>query len=70
VETPGFPNRERFGPLLGRIVVDPDLVARRLLGAVDRGRVEITVPRWYAPAAWAQALAPGLLARARSRTGP
>jgi NAD(P)-dependent dehydrogenase (short-subunit alcohol dehydrogenase family) len=70
VETPGFPNRERFGPLLGRIVVDPDLVARRLLGAVDRGRVEITVPRWYAPAGWAQALAPGLLARARSRTGP
>lgn len=69
VETPGFRHRDRFGPLLGRIVVDPDLVARRLLGAVDHGRVEITVPRWYAPAGWVQALAPGLLARARSRAG-
>jgi NAD(P)-dependent dehydrogenase (short-subunit alcohol dehydrogenase family) len=69
VETPGFPHRDRFGPLLGRIVADPELVAKRLLGAVDHGRVEITVPRWYAPAGWLQALAPGLLARARSRAG-
>jgi NAD(P)-dependent dehydrogenase (short-subunit alcohol dehydrogenase family) len=69
VETPGFPNRERFGPLLGRIVIEPEVVAKRLLAAVDHGRVEVTVPRWYAPAGWFQALAPGLLARARSRAG-
>ncbi len=69
VETPGFPHRDRFGPLLGRIVVEPELVAKRLLGAVEHGRVEVTVPHWYAPAGWFQALAPGLLARARSRVG-
>jgi NAD(P)-dependent dehydrogenase (short-subunit alcohol dehydrogenase family) len=69
VETPGFPHRDRFGPLLARIVVDPELVARRLIGAVEHGRVEITVPRWYAPAGWFQSLAPGLMARARSRAG-
>ena len=28
-------------------------------GAVDKGKREIVVPRWYRPAAWAQALAPG-----------
>jgi NAD(P)-dependent dehydrogenase (short-subunit alcohol dehydrogenase family) len=66
VETPGFPQGNRFG-LLSRLVIEPELVARRLLAAVDHGRVEITVPRWYAPAGWFQALAPGLLARARSR---
>jgi NAD(P)-dependent dehydrogenase (short-subunit alcohol dehydrogenase family) len=67
VETPGFPHRDRFGPLLGRIVVEPELVARRLLAAVDHGRVEVTVPRWYAPAGWLQSLAPGALARLRGR---
>ena len=68
VETEGFPQRERLGPLLGRVVVDPPLVARRLLAAVDHDRREITVPRWYRPAAWVQALAPGAVASARART--
>jgi NAD(P)-dependent dehydrogenase (short-subunit alcohol dehydrogenase family) len=67
VETEGFPQRARFGPLAARIVVDPPLVVDRLLEAVEHGRREIVVPRWYRPAAWVQALAPGALARLRSR---
>jgi NAD(P)-dependent dehydrogenase (short-subunit alcohol dehydrogenase family) len=67
VETEGFQQRERFGPLLSKIVVDPPFVVRRLLEAVDKDKREITVPRWYRAASWVQALAPGLVARARSR---
>lgn len=69
VETEGFPQRSRFGPLASRIVVDPPFVVRRLLDAVDRDKREIFVPRWYRAAAWAQAAAPGLAARVRSRRG-
>jgi NAD(P)-dependent dehydrogenase (short-subunit alcohol dehydrogenase family) len=67
VETPGFPQQTRLGPLLGRLVAEPQLVVDRLLDAVDNNKREIFVPRWYRPAAWVQALAPGLLARIRSR---
>jgi NAD(P)-dependent dehydrogenase (short-subunit alcohol dehydrogenase family) len=68
VETPGFPQRERFGPLLSRaIVVDPPFVAGRILAAVDKDRREIVVPRWYRPPALLQALVPGLFARLRGR---
>ena len=68
VETEGFPQRERFPAALHRLVADPALVVERVLGAVDRGKREIVVPRWYRPAAWVQALAPGALASARART--
>lgn len=67
VETEGFPQGGRFGPLGSRLVAEPPLVVERLLAAVDRDRREITVPRWYRPAAWVQALAPGLLARLRAK---
>jgi hypothetical protein len=67
VETEGFPQRVRFGPLLARLVVDPSFVAERILRAVASDRREITVPRWYRPAAWAQALLPGVLASFRVR---
>jgi len=67
VETPGFPQRTRFGALGGRLVVDPPLVAERIVAAVERDRREVFVPRWYRPAAWAQALFPGLVANARGR---
>jgi NAD(P)-dependent dehydrogenase (short-subunit alcohol dehydrogenase family) len=67
VETPGFPQRGRFGPLHSRIVVDPPFVVRRLLSAVEHDKREIFVPRWYRVAALAQALAPGLVGRLRSR---
>ena len=49
------------------MVVTPELVARRIVEAVEHGRREIVVPRWYRPAAWVQSLAPGALARARGR---
>jgi uncharacterized protein len=68
VETEGFPQRERFGPLASRLVVDPPLVVQRLLEAIDKDKREIFVPRWYRVAAWAQALAPALVANARART--
>jgi NAD(P)-dependent dehydrogenase (short-subunit alcohol dehydrogenase family) len=67
VETPGFPQQTRLGQLLGRLVAEPQLVVDRLLDAVDNNKREIFVPRWYRPAAWVQAFAPGLLARIRSR---
>jgi 2-hydroxycyclohexanecarboxyl-CoA dehydrogenase len=69
VETAGFPQRGRLGPLASRLVVDPELVAERTLAAVDRGSIEIFVPRWYRAAGWLQALFPGPLARARARFG-
>jgi uncharacterized protein len=65
VETPGFPQRTRFGRAGRTFVVEPPLAVERLLAAVDHGRTEIVVPRWYRPAAWLQALAPGAVARAQ-----
>jgi uncharacterized protein len=67
VETAGFPQRERFGPLLSKLVVDPPFVAERILRAVDHDQREIVVPRWYRPVAWLQALFPGAVAALRSR---
>jgi len=67
VETEGFPQGARFGALAGRLVVDPRFVAKRILDSVAHDRREIFVPRWYRPAAWAQSLAPGLVARAQRR---
>lgn len=67
VETPGFPQRERFGPLLSRLVVDPPFVVDRIMGAIEHDRREIVVPRWYRVAALAQALAPAGVARLRGR---
>jgi NAD(P)-dependent dehydrogenase (short-subunit alcohol dehydrogenase family) len=68
VETEGFPQRTRFPGQLHRLVIDPPLVVERLLDAVDKDKREIVVPRWYRPAAWVQALAPGVVASARART--
>ena len=67
VETEGFPQRTRFGARLSTLVVEPELVAERVLGALDRDRREVFVPRWYRIAPLAQALAPGLVARVASR---
>jgi len=67
VETEGFPQRGRLGQLASRLVVDPPFVVERLLGAVDRDRREIVVPRWYRPVAWLQAVAPGLVANGQAR---
>ncbi|MET0562343.1 MAG: SDR family oxidoreductase [Gaiellaceae bacterium] len=67
VETEGFPQRTRFGARLSTLVVEPELVAERVLEALDRDRREVFVPRWYRIAPLAQALAPGLVARVASR---
>jgi uncharacterized protein len=67
VETEGFPQRVRFGRALGSLVVEPDLVAERLLDAVEQDRRAVFVPRWYRIAPLAQALAPRLVARVGAR---
>jgi NAD(P)-dependent dehydrogenase (short-subunit alcohol dehydrogenase family) len=71
VDTPGFPQKQRFRGLSYRVVVvSLDLVIDRIMGAIDHDRREIVVPRWYLPAVWLQALIPGIFARARTRLGP
>lgn len=67
VETPGFPQRERFRFPLRLLVVDPPFVAARILQAMEKGRREIVVPRWYRPAGWLQGLAPSLMVALRQR---
>ncbi len=68
VETPGFPQRGRFSNrLLERLVAEPELVAARIVSAVEDDRGEIVVPRIYRVAPIAQALLPGLVAWAGAR---
>jgi NAD(P)-dependent dehydrogenase (short-subunit alcohol dehydrogenase family) len=70
VDTPGFPQRQRFRGFAYRVfVVSLDLVIDRIMGAIQHDRREIVVPRWYLPPVWLQALIPGVFARARSRMG-
>jgi short-subunit dehydrogenase len=70
VETEGFPQRTTLrSPLLRRLVIEPEEVARRVVEAVEHDRREVFVPRSYRAAALAQALAPGLVARAVERAG-
>jgi short-subunit dehydrogenase len=62
VETPGFPQYERFsGSVVRRIVSEPELVAERVVAAVEHDRREMFVPRYYRVAQLAQALAPRLV---------
>jgi uncharacterized protein len=68
VETPGFPQRSRFSSrALRALVVEPELVAERIVAAVEHGRAELFVPRLYRIAPLAQALLPRLVARAGNR---
>ena len=67
VETEGFPQRARLGDRLYRLVVGPELVATRLVDAVEGGKREVFVPRWYRLFAVAQAVAPSLAARMSAR---
>ncbi len=63
VETEGFPQRSRMGPIARHFVVDPPHVVERILKALERGSTELTVPRYYWVGQAAQALAPSLLTR-------
>jgi short-subunit dehydrogenase len=70
VETEGFPQqsvlRSRF---FRRAVIGPELVAERVVDAVESGKRELFVPRWYRVFAIGQALVPGLVARLVARSG-
>ena len=61
VHTEGFPQDWLLRGRFGRVVVGPELVADRIVRAIERDRPEIFVPRWYRVAALAQAIAPGAL---------
>ena len=64
VETAGFPQRSRLSNRFMRgLVVDPELVAERIMKALEHDPKEVFVPGWYRVAPLAQALAPGLVAR-------
>jgi NAD(P)-dependent dehydrogenase (short-subunit alcohol dehydrogenase family) len=68
VDTEGFPNLDRFrNPLWRRLVIGPERVAEHVVSLVGTNRIETFVPAWYRPAAIAQSLAPGLLARLLAR---
>jgi NAD(P)-dependent dehydrogenase (short-subunit alcohol dehydrogenase family) len=70
VETEGFPQRTALrSAFFRRAVIGPELVAKRLVDAVESGRRELFVPRWYRVFALAQALVPGLVARLVQRSG-
>jgi uncharacterized protein len=70
VETEGFPQR---GVLASRVmrslVLDPDDVARHVLGVLDHDRRETFVPRVFRFAMLAQALFPSLVGRLAARSG-
>jgi short-subunit dehydrogenase len=70
VHTEGFPQDWLLRGRLGRLVVGPELVADRIVHAIERDRPEIFVPRWYRVAALAQAIAPGAFRRVRARRAP
>jgi uncharacterized protein len=68
VETPGFPQRSRFSNRLWQaLVIEPEEVAERIVSAVESDRGEVFVPRYYRIATLAQAVLPGLVARAGNR---
>jgi short-subunit dehydrogenase len=67
VNTEGFPQDWLMRRRYGRIVVGPELVADRIVQAVERDRAEIFVPRWYRAAALAQAAFPGFFRRVSAR---
>ena len=68
VETEGFPQATTLrSPLVRRLVVGPDRVARHIADRVGRRGGESFVPAWYRVAAIVQGVAPGLVARALAR---
>jgi short-subunit dehydrogenase len=70
VETEGFPQATVLrSALMRRLVVEPEQVARHVVKVIERDKRETFVPAWYRVAAVAQALAPGLVARAASGSG-
>jgi hypothetical protein len=50
-------------------VIRPELVAERIAAAVESGKRELFVPRWYRGFAVLQAVLPGVTARMVARSG-
>ncbi len=50
-------------------MITPDVVAERIANAVESGKRELFVPRWYRLFSLAQVLLPGLSARLVARSG-
>jgi len=70
VETEGFPQKSVLSSaFFRRAVIGPELVAERIVKAVESGKRELYVPRWYRIFALTQALLPGLSARLVARSG-
>jgi NAD(P)-dependent dehydrogenase (short-subunit alcohol dehydrogenase family) len=70
VETEGFPQKSVLrNPFFRRAVITPDVVAERIANAVESGKRELFVPRWYRLFSLAQVLLPGLSARLVARSG-
>ncbi|HUQ22933.1 MAG TPA: SDR family NAD(P)-dependent oxidoreductase [Gaiellaceae bacterium] len=70
VETEGFPQKSVLtSAFFRRAVIGPELVAQRIVQAVESGQRELYVPRWYRVFGLAQALLPGLTARLVARSG-
>jgi uncharacterized protein len=70
VETEGFPQKSVLrNAFFRRMVIRPEVVATRIVDAVESGKRELFVPRWYRVFALAQALLPGLSARLVARSG-
>jgi len=70
VHTEGFPQDWLLRGRFGRVVIGPEVVADRIVGAIEHDRTEIFVPRWYRAAALAQAIAPATFRRVRARRAP
>jgi NAD(P)-dependent dehydrogenase (short-subunit alcohol dehydrogenase family) len=70
VETEGFPQESVLtSRFFRRMVIRPEVVATRIVDAVESGKRELFVPRWYRAFSLAQALFPGLSARLVARSG-
>ena len=68
VETEGFPQRSVLqSAAFRRAVIEPDDVARHIVGLLGDGPSETFVPWWYRLPAIGQALAPSLVARLVAR---
>jgi len=70
VETEGFPQKTVLtSALFRRSVIGPELVAERIVNAIESGKREVFVPRWYRIFAIAQTLLPGLTGKIVARSG-
>lgn len=70
IRTPFFSEEDlrRMPPVAQRSMVEPEGLVDEILRALEKGKREITYPRWIAPAYIVQALAPGFMRRQLRRT--